>query len=57
VTDEQPVPSVRDRLAAAGLSCERIEQHHAAGRVHVDSELVDDLVPNCRRGSSSVPGQ
>jgi hypothetical protein len=43
VTDEQTVPSVRDRLVAAGLSVERIEQHHAAGRVYVDGEFVDDL--------------
>jgi hypothetical protein len=43
VTDEQTVSSVRDRLTAAGLSDERIEQHRAAGRVRVDGEPVDDL--------------
>ena len=37
VTDEEPTPTtVRDRLTAAGLSDERIEQHMTAGRVRVD---------------------
>ena len=44
VTDERPdVPTVFDRLVAAGLARERIEQHLAAGRVRVDGELVADL--------------
>ena len=44
VTDERPeIPTVFDRLSAAGLSQERIEQHLTAGRVHVDGELVTDL--------------
>ena len=44
VTDDEPTPTtVRDRLTAAGLSDERIEQHMTAGRVRVDSELVTDL--------------
>jgi hypothetical protein len=34
---------VRDRLTAAGLSDERIEQHMTAGRVRVDGETVTDL--------------
>ena len=34
---------MRDRLTAAGLSGERIEQHMTAGRVRVDGELVTDL--------------
>jgi hypothetical protein len=42
VTDEQPVPTVLDRLTAAGLSPSRIELHTAAGRVTVDSEVVTD---------------
>jgi len=45
VTDEQPEPAdvrVFDRLLAAGLSIERIEQHLTAGRVRVDGELVTD---------------
>jgi hypothetical protein len=44
VTDDDPTTSatVRDRLTAAGLSDERIEQHLAAGRVRVDGELVTD---------------
>jgi hypothetical protein len=40
---EEPTPTVRDRLTAAGLSAERIEQHMTAGRVRVDGELVSDL--------------
>jgi hypothetical protein len=43
VTDEEPKPGdvrVFDRLSAAGLSVERIEQHLAAGRVHVDGGSV-----------------
>jgi hypothetical protein len=44
VTDERPeIPMVFGRLAAAGLSQERIEQHLLAGRVRVDGELVTDL--------------
>ena len=43
VSDEQPVPTVRDRFVAAGLSQGRVEQHRAAGRVRLDGERVDDL--------------
>ena len=44
VTDDEPArTTVRDRLTAAGLSAERIEQHMAAGRVRVDGDLVADL--------------
>jgi hypothetical protein len=44
VTDERArVPTVFDRLLAAGMSQKRIEQHLAAGRVRVDRELVTDL--------------
>ena len=43
VTDQRPdVPTVFDRLAASGMSQERIEQHLTGGRVHVDGELVTD---------------
>ena len=42
VTDEPTLTTVRDRLTAAGLSAERIEQHMTAGRVRVDGELVTD---------------
>ena len=43
VTDERPkIPTVLDRLVAAGLSPERIEQHLPAGRVRVNGELVTD---------------
>jgi hypothetical protein len=43
VTDEPAPTTVRDRLTAAGLSDERIEQHMTGGRVRVDGELVTDL--------------
>jgi hypothetical protein len=44
VTDDEPRPtSVRERLIAAGLSDERIEQHMTAGRVRVDGEVATDL--------------
>ena len=44
VTDVEPTtPTVRDRLTAAGLSDERIQEHMTAGRVRVDGELVTDL--------------
>jgi hypothetical protein len=44
VTDDEPTPTtVRDRLTAAELSDERIDQHMTAGRVRVDGELVTDL--------------
>jgi hypothetical protein len=43
MTNDEPVPTtVRDRLTAAGLSDERIEEHMTAGRVRVDGELVTD---------------
>ncbi len=42
VTDE-PAPTVRDRLTAAGISPARIDEHHRAGRVLLDGVLVDDL--------------
>ena len=43
VTDERPeIPTVIDRLVAAGLLQERIEQQLTAGRVRVDGELVTD---------------
>jgi hypothetical protein len=41
--DEQTPTTVRDRLAGAELSEERIEQHLTAGRLRVDGELVTDL--------------
>ena len=37
------VPTVHERLTAAGLSAERIAEHVAAGRVRVDGEPVDDV--------------
>ena len=40
VTDEQPAPTVRDRLAAAGLSDKRLEQHMTVGRVRVDGDRL-----------------
>ena len=44
MTDDEPAPTtVRDRLTAAGLSDERIEQHMTGGWVRVDGELVTDL--------------
>jgi S4 domain len=55
VTDQQPEPSdlrVFDRLVAAGLSIERVEEHLTAGRVRVDGERVTDpylpVPPNAR---------
>jgi hypothetical protein len=43
-TDDEPtLTTVRDRLTAAGLSDERIDQHMTAGRVRVDGELITDL--------------
>jgi hypothetical protein len=53
VSDNRPdVPTVFDRLHAAGLSQERIEQHLAAGRV--DGELVTDPV---RPGTAARAGR
>jgi hypothetical protein len=43
VTDEPAPTTVRDRLTAAGLSAERIDEHFMAGRVRVDGEPVTDL--------------
>ena len=44
MTDDEPAPTtVCDRLIAAGLSDERIEEHMTAERVRVDGEPVTDL--------------
>ncbi len=43
VHDDPAPTTVRDRLAAAGLSDSRIGQHMTAGRLRVDGELVTDL--------------
>jgi hypothetical protein len=42
--DEPADVCVFDRLLAAGLSIERIEQRLTAGRIQVDGELVTDPV-------------
>jgi hypothetical protein len=55
VTDDEPAPTtVRDRLTAAGLSDERIEQHMTAERVRVDGELVTDLNAPAQAGTRVV---
>ena len=43
VPDDPAPTTVRDRLAAAGLSDSRVDEHMAAGRVRVDGEPVTDL--------------
>ena len=43
VIDDPPPTTVRDRLATAGLSDSRIDEHMTAGRLRVDGELVTDL--------------
>ena len=56
MTDDQAAASKLDRLVAAGLSPERIEQHMTASRVRVDGEPVDDLdapAPAETRGRST----
>jgi hypothetical protein len=43
VTDERPkIPTVLDRLVAAGLSQERSEQHLTQGGCGFNGELVTD---------------
>jgi hypothetical protein len=42
MTTDDGVPTVFDRLLAAGLSQERIEWHLGAGRVELDGEVVTD---------------
>ena len=64
--DDQPGPGdvrVFDRLLAAGLTLERIEEHLAAGRVRVDGELVTDpyraahhLRVSCSTRNDVLPG-
>jgi hypothetical protein len=41
-TDEAVV-TVHDRLTAAGISPDRIAEHHAGGRVLLDGQPVEDL--------------
>jgi hypothetical protein len=36
-------PTVRSRLQDSGISPERIELHHAAGRIRLDGQPVHDL--------------
>jgi hypothetical protein len=52
--DESAPTTVRDRLNAAGLSGERIEQHMTAGRLRVDGELVADLDAPAAAGTRVV---
>jgi hypothetical protein len=40
---EPAAPRVIDRLRAAGLSEERIQQHFQAGAIRLDGEQVTDL--------------
>jgi hypothetical protein len=40
---DESVPTVRDRLTAAGISAERIDEHHVESRVLLDGEPVTDL--------------
>ena len=55
---EEPAPiTVRDRLTAAGLSAERIEQHVTDGRVRVDGELATDLATPAPTGTRAVIDQ
>ena len=54
MTDDQAAASKLDRLVAAGLSPERIEQHMTAGRVHVDGGLVTDLDAPASAGTRVV---
>ena len=55
VTDAVPAPTtVRDRLTAAGISAERIEQHMTAGLVRVDGQLVTDLDTSAPAGTRVV---
>jgi hypothetical protein len=44
VTDHEPdeIPTVWDRLAAAGLHPQRIEWHLGAGRVELNGHVVTD---------------
>jgi hypothetical protein len=43
VPDDPAPKTVRGRLAAAGLSASRIDEHMTTGRVRVDGEPVTDL--------------
>lgn len=43
MTADQPTPTVRDRLTSAGISPDRVDAHHADGRVMLDGEPVADL--------------
>ncbi len=55
MTDDESISTtVRDRLTAAGLSDERIEQHMTAGRVRIDGELVANLDAPAAAGSRVV---
>ena len=58
MTDDEPAPTtVCDRLIAAGLSDERIEEHMTAERVRVDGEPVTDLDARRRPGRGSSSGE
>lgn len=38
-----PAPTILDRLTAAGIDADRIQQHLAAGRIRVDGQVIEDL--------------
>jgi hypothetical protein len=38
-----PTPTVHDRLRAAGISEERIQQHLRGGLIRLDGQVVTDL--------------
>jgi hypothetical protein len=54
VTDQPDVPTVFDRLHAAGLSPERIEWHLGAGRIELNGQVVTDPYAPAPRSSSLV---
>ena len=46
-----PVPTVADRLRAAGIPDDRAAEHLAAGRVRLDGQPVQDLAQSAPVGT------
>lgn len=40
---DEPAPTVRDRLTAAGISAEAIDRHHVDRAIWLNGETVEDL--------------
>lgn len=43
MSDDAPAPTVGSRMVSAGISEDSVRQHHRAGAIQLDGEVVTDL--------------